>query len=309
MNLVASKKMTFDEVTAAWAITGSDWLRSRFEKLDLSYVELTPEERDEEIIRVLNMLEGPLIEVGPHRNLDWERGWGENLELYSQRNTNDAIIPRYFNKISLIRWLQRWIRPVNPKMEYEILGLLLDWLFERHLTGQNFFYEFGCGTGHNLLRAREQFPELELWGLDWARSSQELINRIALDNQDKKLHSQHFDYFNPDHSILLEKGAAVFTIASLEQTGENFVEFIDYLLKNRPSLVVHVEPIGEMLDSDHLLDNLSIRYFRKRGYLKGLSDHLEALREAGLIEIIQQQRSFVGSFYIDGYSVIAWRPI
>jgi trans-aconitate methyltransferase len=176
-------------------------------------------------------------------------------------------------------------------------------------VGQKSFYEFGCGTGHNLIRAREQFPELDLWGLDWARSSQELINKIALDTGDKKLHSHHFDYFNPDSEIRLDSNAAVFTIASLEQTGEDFIKFIDYLLANEPQIVVHVEPIGEMLNPRNLLDNLSVRYFRKRRYLNGLATHLEDLASQGRIEIVQKQRSFVGSFYIDGYSIIAWRPV
>ena len=304
-----SKVITFQEIEATWKIVGSKWLESRYEKLNLTYLELSSDERDQEIIKVLDTLEGPLVEVGPHRNLDWERGWNENLEHYSQGPSAEAIIPRYFNKISLIRWQQRWIKPLNPKMEYEILGLLLDWLFELHLVDQKSFYEFGCGTGHNLIRAREQFPELELWGLDWARSSQELINKIALDTGDKKLHSHHFDYFNPDSEIRLNSNAAVFTIASLEQTGEDFVKFIDYLLANEPEIVVHVEPIGEMLNPRNLLDNLSVRYFRKRRYLNGLATHLEDLASEGKIEIIQKQRSFVGSFYIDGYSIIAWRPI
>jgi hypothetical protein len=309
MNSDATRLITFKDITTAWEIAGSDWLKARYDRLNLTYLELSTDERDEAILKVLDTLDGPLIEVGPHRNQDWERGWGENLSLYTKGDSDDAIIPRYFNKISLIRWMQKWIKPTNPKMEYEILGLLLDWLFELHLSDQNFMYEFGCGTGHNLLRAREQFQDLELCGLDWAKSSQELINKIAFDTQDRKLSSHHFDYFNPDNSILLESGSAVFTIASLEQTGEKFVEFIDYLIRNKPSIVVHVEPIGEMLDPNNLLDNLSVRYFQKRGYLKGLKDHLEILQDKGLIEIIQEQRSFVGSFYIDGYSVIAWRPI
>ena len=55
------------------------------------------------------------------------------------------------------------------------------------------------------------------------------------------------------------------------------------------------------------MDYLSIKYFKKRNYLDGLKTYLVDLEKQGKIEIIQDQRSYIGSMLIDGYSIIAWR--
>jgi len=61
-----------------------------------------------------------------------------------------------------------------------------------------------------------------------------------------------FDYFNPDQNIRLAADSIVYTVASLEQLGRDFNPFLAYLLRNRPSLCVHVEPIAELLDKSNI---------------------------------------------------------
>jgi hypothetical protein len=145
-------------------------------------------------------------------------------------------------------------------------------------------------------------------GLDWATSSQDVIRSIATTTGDARLESGQFDYFNPDLSLNLEEGATVLTVASLEQTGDQFKDFIDYLSNQPIDRVIHVEPVSELLDSDNLLDYLSIGYFGARNYLNGLVDYLRLKESCGDLQILREQRSYVGSFYIDGYSLVMWRP-
>ena len=56
MNSDATRQITFKDITLAWEIVGSDWLKARYERLDLSYVELTAQERDEAVLKVLDTL-------------------------------------------------------------------------------------------------------------------------------------------------------------------------------------------------------------------------------------------------------------
>ena len=99
------------------------------------------------------------------------------------------------------------------------------------------------------------------------------------------------------------------TVASLEQTHKNFSKFLDFILKSKPELIINIEPIGEFLDSNNLLDLLSLKYFEKRNYLSGFYGALKALEEQGLIKIHDARRSYLGSLFIDGYSIIVWSPI
>jgi hypothetical protein len=302
-------QITLADFESAWNTSTSAWFRNRFIQRELNYTELNNSERDDVILHILNILEGELSVAGPHRNKDWELGWNENYQNYTLNKDSTAIIPKYFDKHQIVRWKQNWIKSSSSSLEYDMFSTLIDWVIDTNLVGFESIYEFGCGTGHNLIRMRERFPETNLVGLDWATSSQSLINEFAAKTSDIKLKSANFDFINPNYDLEIQTNSAVITIAALEQTGENFKEFISYLISNKVGLVLHIEPINELLDENKLIDNLSIRYFRKRNYLNGLLSHLKELQEVGKIKITNTQRSFVGSMYIDGYSIIAWKPL
>ncbi len=288
----------------------SSCVKNRIKKYNLRYRNLTPEERDSCFSKIISVLQsGDFMYSGEHRYEQWEKGWRQNLDELLKGNASDAMIPRYFGKHEINRLKQKFIRPVSPNFEYNMLGVILDWLFDKYLKDYENIYEFGCGTGHNLVRLRSFNPKANLWGLDWAKSSQDMINKYALVNSDKKLFAKKFDYFNPDFSLKLKQGSAIYTVASLEQIGSKYHSFIDYLLKNKPSICIHAEPVEELLDQGNLLDYLSIRYFKKRNYLSGYLTYLKDLESKGKVKIIKAQRNYVGSFFIEGYSVIIWTPI
>jgi hypothetical protein len=157
-----------------------------------------------------------------------------------------------------------------------------------------------------LLRLSKQLPNIKFHGLDWAKSSQELI--LAINNKlNTSISGFNFDFFNPNKNIDIPKNSGIYTIAALEQVGENFKAFIHFLLEKDPSICIHLEPIDELLDEANLVDNLSTKYFRKRNYLNGFLPYLEKLEKDGIIEIIKKQRIFTGSYFIEGHSLIVWR--
>ena len=302
------KNIELNEIENLWQFKASARFASDFKATDLSYSEISKSANNEAILRVLNALNSDLIQVGAHRSGDWEKGWQENYENYKQSRNLSDVIPKYFNKIPLIRWKQEWIQPNSPTMEYDMLGLIVNFITDSYLEDFSNIYEFGCGTGHNLLRIRNRMPDVNLIGLDWATSSQALIRQVAVDTSDPKFTGENFDYFKPNRDLKIRDNSAVITVASLEQTGSKFNEFIDYLVEQKPSLVIHIEPMWEPLDETNLLDHLSIKYFEKRNYLNGLQKYIEHLENQGKAEIVKKDRTYVGSFYIDGYSLLVWKP-
>ena len=308
-NSSVTQVISLAEIEETWNISASKWLQNEYRKLDFSYRSITSVERDESLIQTVSALLSELPKAGVHRQNDWESGWGQNLEDLERNSDETSIIPKYFNKFNLVRWRQELIAPVHKNMEHQMLGFILDWISDEFLADFSNIYEFGAGTGHNLLRFRKRNDSATLWGLDWARSSQDIIQRIAERREDSNIRASYFDYFNPDETFSLADSSAVVTVASLEQIGTRFEPFLTYLMNNRPRLVVHVEPIGELLDQNNLMDYLSLEYFKKRNYLSGYLTRLQELESRRKIQVVKAQRSHMGSFFIDGYSIIVWRPI
>ncbi|MCX5699132.1 MAG: hypothetical protein NTX01_05505 [Candidatus Omnitrophica bacterium] len=286
------------------------YVQGRIKKYDLRYSDVTTQERDSYLKKIVSILLGEnLMYSGEHRHEQWDKGWRQNLDELLKSNASEAMIPRYFGKYQINRLKQKFIRPVSKNFEYNMLGVILDWLFDKYLRDYKNIYEFGCGTGHNLTRLRSFNSKANLWGLDWAESSQAMINKYALINSDKKLFAHKFDYFAPDFNLELKKDSAIYTVASLEQVGVKYHLFVDYLLKKKPNICIHVEPIEELLHAENLMDYLSICYFKKRKYLSGYLTYLKGLESKRKIKIIKAQRSYIGSFFIEGYSIIVWIPL
>ena len=70
-----------------------------------------------------------------------------------------------------------------------------------------------------------------------------------------------------------------------------------------------MEPINELLNANNEIDRLSIEYSRKRNYLDGLLTYLQELEKVSKLKIVYANRSYIGSHYLDGYSIVVWEPI
>ena len=307
---VTVKSLAVQDFEGAFGEVLSPYVAERVGEYSFQYIEFSEGEKESLLIKIVETLLDPkLLKSGEHRLDQWETGWGENLELFLKNPDNvDLIVPKYFNKYGAVRWGGQFIRPVSDKFECHSLAIIQDWLFDKYLRDVVSIYEFGCGTGHNLLRARGVNAKASLCGLDWAAASQRIIERIAQNKIDPDIRGRRFDYFNPDESFQLGQNSAIYTVASLEQVGSRWDKFIEYVLRNRPKICIHIEPVAELLDPKILLDYLSIEYFKKRNYLKGFLDGLRQLETEGKVTIHRAQRTYIGSLFIEGYSVVVWSP-
>lgn len=242
----------------------------------MNYRQLSKKEYDSAIIAMIEELDKPLKVAGENRKQDWIKGWSKAGKY-----------PQYYGKYPVNRLNGKLVYALSKNYERDALYALVDTLFKKYLWDCKFVYEFGCGTGHLLERLN---PRSVIVGLDWAN---------------KKY--GYFDFFNPKYPM--SKNAGVYTVAALEQVGTDFVKFVDFLVESKPRVVLHIEPIEELLDPTSLLDYLSLRYMKKRNYLSGYLTHLKKLEKEGKVKILSAKRSGIGSLFIDGYSIIAWYPI
>lgn len=285
------------------------FLQDRCRKAQLKYQHLTSEERDDYILNVVrDLLQLDMSSAGKDRLSDWERGWQENLDLVKGDPKRLSLIPKYYGKHKFSRWKQKIIRPISQDFDYHILALFVDWVLYRYGKNAKAIFEFGCGPAYHLLRARAFNATARLTGLDWTSTSQKIIQHIADTGIETNIEGRRFNFFEPDESLEMPAGSCIYTVAALEQVGELFEPFLQFLIHKQPDVCIHLEPIEELLDEHSLIDGLSLLYFRKRNYLHGFLTRLRELEAQGTINIIRQQRIYTGSYYIEGHSLVVWKP-
>lgn len=275
---------------------------------DFRYRVLTGTERDATILRVLKTLKADLEVSGPGRQPRWEAGWGENLKEFIASNYDPSmLVPKFVRRKEIIRLDGEFVLPESETFETDYVCVLRAWIFSSFFRGVGALYEFGVGSGHNLVEAAKYLPAAKLVGLDWAQVSKQILDELRR-HCGINVEGHVFDLNNPDPSLRFEPGAGVLTIGTLEQIGGNFDPFIDFLLERKPKVCVHVETLYEVYDQDVLVDWLAAAYLEKRNYLRGFLARMRELEAERRVRIVDLRRTF-GSFYHDGYTYLVWEPL
>lgn len=277
---------------------------------DLNYSVIDGVERDKLILDILKRIDADKQIIGDSkRQLTWEKGWRENLNDFIASNYDlNKLIPKFIRLNQPIRFGAKYIKPSNPNFELDYFKIFRLWVFKKYFAEYKNIYEFGCGTGFNLVALAKLYPEKKLYGLDFVGPPLELIQKIA-QHYNYKIYGHLFDMSQPDLKFRIEKGSAIFTIGSIEQLASKFEPFMDYLLEQSISLAVHVEPVIELYDESNLVDFLAIKFQGKRGYTKTFLPYLKGLELKKVIEIVKIKRLFFGSLFMEGYNCIIWRPV
>lgn len=287
----------------------SDECKEYIKNTDFRFRKLSCDERENIILDTLHRIDaGELSESGPHRKPVWEEGWHENLSEFMNNDCNlKYLIPKFVRRNAVKRLCGEYIMPINPDFETACVNVLRKVVFGRYFTEARSIFEFGCGTGLNLVELAALFPEKRLVGLDWAKASCEIISKIA-ESKNIRMESFLFDMYDPDYIVNLTASDAVFTVGAMEQLGTNYNAFLDFLLRKKPLICINIETINEIYTNNTLSDYVAIEYTKKRNYLFGYLNTLRSLEKQGRIIILQEQRTF-GGLYHEGYSFVVWKPL
>jgi len=284
------------------------------ENFSLQYHSLSDGERDQAVIECIDKLLSNVSQVGSHRQEVWENGWNENLQNFILTKEYEDLIPKYFEKQSAIdcvaRWNNNFIKTKTENFIYKIFTLFVDCIITKFINEEfDNIYEFGCGTGYNLVRFSKYYEKMSFIGLDWAKSSQEIIRFISEQNIVKNIDSHNFNYFDIDSKYEIKPNSAVITCCSLEQIGDSFKDVVDYWVSKKPKLCINFENENSIFDDSSLLDKLSIEYAKKRKYLDGFYSYLKELESKNLIQIIYQKRLYSGNIFHEAYPVFVWKVL
>jgi hypothetical protein len=266
-------------------------------------------ERDDLLLQALKRITAPeLTGAGQHRLDDWENGWAENRDAFVSSGYDvQALIPRYYKPDAAIRLQGAYCRTSPADFVYRYTEMFRACLFAEHFAGLPAVYEFGCGTGHNLVHLARLGLVSRLYGLDWARPSQQIMALLA-EHLGLPIRGARFDFFNPDPTLQLVTGCGVLTFGALEQVGTRHDRFLDFLLAQDPAICLDVAGLEELYDEHDLFDYVALAYHRRRGYLSGYLTRLRELERSGRIDLLKVHRHRFGNQFDDPYSYAVWRP-
>ena len=306
-------KVTSEDFARSFGTTADDVYEKCsdiIDKKDFAYSIIEGAERDALLLNILKQIERDQQVIGaPERQQVWNKGWKENLNEFISSNYNlEKLIPKFIRYGQPVRFNGQYIQPYSPTFELDYFTVFRQWLFKTYFYSISHIYEFGCGTGFNLVALAQLYPDKRLFGLDFVSSSVDLLNKIA--EQYRYNMSGHlFDMISPDSSFALEEDSAVLTIGAVEQLASKFEAFLEYLMEQPVSLCVHVEPTIELYDENNLVDYIAIKFQGKRGYTRNFLPYLKRLEEDRKVEILKIKRLFFGSLFMEGYNCIVWRDI
>lgn len=279
------------------------------ESYDFQYRSPSKEELDGLILEVLKKIDQDTQIIGAMERTEvWQKGWKENLDSFREGGFSEAsLVPKFVRPGNPVRLNQQYVFPSTDKFELNFIDVYRHWFLEKYLSDVENIYEFGCGTGFNLLAASKIFPTKQLWGSDFVQSSVDLVNEIA-SSKGLNLSGDIFNMLSPSPDYEVKENSGVFTFGSLEQLASDLDPMLNYLLSQKPKICVHTEPAVELYDSENnLYDHLAAKFQSKRGYSSGLIPRLKRLESEGKIQILAIKRLYFGSFFLEGYNHIAWR--
>ena len=235
--------------------------------------------------------------AGSHRINDWEEGWaGKGTVVDPMLGVQ---VPYYFLNNTHIRLGQKVYKDLSGWTEYYLLRLIqlnaFNELNSMVREPKKLIVEFGCGTGHNLTFLARYFDKTDFWGADWATSAVLMLKQNGV-------RSKKVDFFNPKTYWRIEQPYFAYTNASLEQCGDEFVGFMDFLISDLNCMgAVHIEPIPELLAHTPLEIN-SVAYCNKRNYLTGFIEYLQTKAGIRMVE----RKNMIGSKNLYGYQQVIW---
>ena len=299
-------KLTKDDVLNHFNILYDDLPQTIKIQLDkffpINYNELDSEQYKEYYELCLGVLNKKL-------EIDWQDDWFSVLQNLETNNENVKLIirPKWFRESAFVNIQNCLSLTKTPYVDWEYQLITRQMLFYTHLKDIENICEFGSGSGTNFYLINEILQNKSFILSDISVTSLKIIEELK-----RKLNRNNLTHSNidieQDIDLQLPDNTAVITTSVLEQIGDNYKNFINFILKEKPQIVINIEPIVELLDSKGKFDNVMNLYCEKRKYLIGYLTELEKLERQKRIKIVMKKRTMVSGTFIEN-SVLIWKVL
>jgi len=287
----------------------SESTKKLFESRNFGYSEFSAVESEDLMRLIESKIVHGFTKVGSHRATVWESAWADVKNSFFMSGMNPEVLnPNFIGSFDFLRYNGRYIKPDLKEFELYFFEVFRDWVFSEYASDFDTVYEFGSGSGFNIIELSKKFPDKELVGFDWSDSAVEILNEYG-SRSNLNVRGTRFDFFNPDFNLNIPENTLVMTFCAFEQIGTSFNPMIDFLLSKRPRLVIQMEPTLEFYNPSARFDQIAIKYHNSRGYLSGYHTRLCELAGESRINYIRSKRLNFGSAYNECYSLHIWEPL
>jgi len=282
---------------------------------NLKYRYLNNNERDQQILKILEFLNLDFHQAGPKRKKIWEAGWGENYKQFLSRGRFIDIVPNYYKRgLVVIKLDNEYILAGDNLFKQKFGLILLKYLSNQYFEKYENIFEFGCGPSNNIFALAKMLKNKKNFvGIDWALPSVKILN--LLEKRKEKLgfkrhsfHGKRVDFFKKFKDFNVPSKSVCFTYGGLEQLGNKHKNFFNFVYKKNFDLYIHIETLHERYNTKNLLDYMAKQYEKKRNYFKEFYPQLKKYENEKKIKIIKTKK-LIGSHFTDDWNLIVWKKI
>ena len=207
-------------------------VQNEIEKYNFNFEFFSHEDYKKIILEVLQKIDKDKQKIGEKsREKIWFDGWNENYIAYKDSGfLDESLVPKFVRNGNPVRLNQKYINPMDDQFELNFINVFRTWFLEEYFHDVDNIFEFGCGTGFNLIRASELFPEKHLFGSDFVQSSVDMVNKIAA-VKNINLKSELFNMLQPNNDYKIPNNSGVFTFGSLEQLASDIMPMIEFIVQ------------------------------------------------------------------------------
>ena len=143
-------ELTLDMLSKMFGVEKKDFSNhflETFKKYNFKFSPILGIERDNLILDILKSINVDKQKVAvPERKQVWQKGWKENLDLYTQDRLDEGLVPKFLRPANVVRLNGKFIRPEDKYFEKSFCKLIQAYSYDQFIKKYNVdhVYEFGC---------------------------------------------------------------------------------------------------------------------------------------------------------------------